>query len=447
MSKHVNGHLQGHTGGVFRPRLLPSGTVAEARPTVTMLYDERFTVDRAATIASNTPFAASHAGNTKLFNHDATYISGGVLVFDSLASATRMVIDAAAARSRLQGRVHYCKHDVIATSDFQSFSPIALVGEYPASNFWAVMEGEPGIIYKGGSPGFGDVRNLTGATQGNYQKKSAVQQSGTYEWAIVERTTGSMSLMRVNGGDWKVIWFEKALTLAAKMHVRNTACTGVPTIDRMATANTSWYPAPLVQHSFASATTPSDGLGQPETEGGGIAGTSVGDVTISGSALQMSTDTEGFVYFNAGQTGVSVGADLTVYDGSRVGIVFRVVDSANYMAAIVNSSNNTLRIVEVVAGVETTLVSQDSNLTPDFYDLPDASSIYLTVHVDGNNIRASYAPGGLHLTYVETTSSRFSTATNVGCLVSKGAGVNSSKATNLVAFKHVQDVPVMEEYP
>lgn len=444
MSKHVNGHLQGHIGGVFRPRLLPSGTAAETRPTVTMLYDERFTIDRAATIASNTPFAASHAGNTKLYNHGTGFILNGVYNINGAASV--MVIDAAAARARLQGRVHYCKHAIGTTSDFQTFLPISLVGESPAANWWAVQEGQPGIVFKGGAAGFGDVRNVTGTSQGNYQKKSAVQQNGTYEWAIVERTTGSMSLMRVNAGDWRVIWFEKSLTLAAKMHARNDA-SGVTTIDHMCTANTSWYPAPLVQHSFATATTPSDGLGQPETEGGGVVGTSVGDVTISGSALQMSTDTEGFVHFDTGQTSVSVGADLTVYDGSRVGVVFRVVDSANYMAAIVNSSNNTLRIVEVVAGVETTLVSQDSNLTPDFYDLPDASSIYLTVHVDGNNIRASYAPGALHLTYVETTSSRFSTATNVGCLVSKGAGVNSSKATNLVAFKHVQDVPVMEEYP
>lgn len=446
MPKHVNGHLQGHIGGVFRPRLLPSGTAAETRPTVTMLYDERFTIDRAATIASNTPFAASHVGNTKLYNHGTGFILNGVYNYASPASSNTMVIDAAAARSRLQGRVHYCKHTTGANTDLQSFIPISLVGESPAANWWALVEGEPGIVFKN-TPGPADVRNIAGTTHGNYQKKGAVTNNATYEWAIVERTTGSMSLMRVDAGDWKIIWFEKSLTLAGKMHSRQDTCAGVPTIDRMCTANTSWHPAPLVQHSFASATTPSDGLGQPETEGGGVTGTSVGAVTITASALQMSSDTEGFVHFDTGQTSVSVGADLTVYDGSRVGVVFRVVDSANYMAAIVNSSNNTLRIVEVVAGVETTLVSQDSNLTPDFYDLPDASSIYLTVHVDGNNIRASYAPGGLHLTYVETTSSRFSTATNVGCLVSKGAGVNSSKATNLVAFKHVQDVPVMEEYP
>lgn len=446
MGGHLFNHVQGHVAGLFRPGLLPTGS-ADTRPTVEMLYDERFTADRAATIASNTAFAASHVGQTKLYNHGASYISGGAFYFDTPASSVAMVIDAAAARSRLQGRVHYCKHPIGTTTDFQSFSPISLVGESPASNWWAVTEGQPGIIFKGGATGYGDIRNITGTTHGNYQKKSAVQQNGTYEWAIVERTSGSMSLMRVDGGDWKIIWFEKTLTLAAKMHARQSACAGVATLTRLATANTSWYPAPLVQHSFASATTPSDGAGQPETEGGGVTGTSVGSVTITGSALQMSADGEGFVYFQTGQTSVSLAADLTVYDGSRVGIVFRVQDANNYLAAVVDSTANTLKIIEVVAGVEATLASVDSNTAPDFYNLPDASSIYLTVHVDGNNLRAGYAPGSLHNTYTEVTSSRFAASTGAGCLVSKGAAVNSSKATNFVAFAHVQDVPEMEEWP
>lgn len=428
--------------------LLPYRTArraaAAARPTVTMLYDERFTIDLAATIASNTAFAASHVGQTKLYNHGASYISGGAFYFDSPASSVAMVIDAAAARSRLQGRVHYCKHPIGTTTDFHSFSPISLVGESPASNWWALMEGQPGIIFKGGSAGYGDLRNITGTTHGNYQWRFAVQQNGTYEWAIVERTSGSMSLMRVDGGDWKIIWFEKTLTLAAKMHARQSACAGVTTLTRLATANTSWYPAPLVQHSFASATTPSDGAGQPETEGGGVTGTSVGSVTISGSALQMSADGEGFVYFQTGQASVSLAADLTVYDGSRVGIVFRVQDANNYLAAVVDSTANTLKIIEVVAGVEATL---ESNTTGDAYNLPSGSAIYLTAHVDGNNVRASYAPGSLHDTYAQTTTSRFAASTGAGCLVSKGVAVSSSKATNFVAFANVQDVPEMEEYP
>jgi len=432
--------------GVARSSGQPRGGVV--RPTVTLIYDDQFTIDRAATIASNTAFAASHVGQTKLYNHSTSSISGGVFNYASPASSQTMVIDAAAARARLQGRVHYCKHAIPGgATDFQSFIPIALVGESPAANWWALVEGYPGILFKGGAAGFGDLRNITATTQGNYQKKAAVSAGKDYEWAIVERTTGSMSLMRVDAGDWRIIWFEKTLTLAAKMHSRQTACAGVPTIDRMCTAETSWHPAPLVQHSFASATTPSDGLGQPETEGGGITGTSVGAVTITGSALQMSSDTEGFVWFPTGEADISIGADLTVYDGSRVGIVFRVVDSANYLAAVVNSTANTLSIIEVVAGTPTTLVSQDSNLTPDFYDLPDASAIYLTVHVEGNAIRASYAPGVLHNSFVETTTTRFAGATGVGCLVSKGTGVNSSKATNLVAFANVQSVPLMEEYP
>jgi len=418
----------------------------DARPTVNMLWYEDFSLDRAAPLPSNTAFAAP-VGQTKVYSHSTSdYIGGGQFNYAAPSSSGAMIIDAAAGRARLQGRVHYCQHSTTASTDFQSFIPISLVGESPASNWWALQEGQPGIVFKNSSVP-GDVRNVTGSTHGNYQRKGAVTASHVYRWAIVERTIGSMSLMREDNGDWKIIWFEKVLTLAAKMHSRQNACGSVVAVDLMCTADTSWYPAPVLQHSFATSTTPSDGLGQPETEGGGIAGTSVGSVTISGSALQMSADTEGFVYFPTGEADISIAADLTVYDGSRVGIVFRVQDSANYLAAVVNSTANTLSIIEVVAGTPTTLVSQDSNLTPDFYNLPDASAIYLTVHVEGNAIRASYAPGSLHLTFVETTTTRFAGATGVGCLVSKGAGVNSSKATNLVAFANVQNVPVMEEYP
>lgn len=419
------------------------------RPIVTLIYDEQFTADKSAPIPSNTAFAASHVGQTKCYNHSASdSISGGKFNYATPGSSNAMVIDAAAARSRLQGRVHYCKHaTAVGATDFQSFLPIALVGESPASNWWALMEGQPGIIFKGGAAGFGDVRNLTPPTQGNYQWKSAVTQNGIYEWAIVERITGSMSLVRVDSGDWKVIWFEKSTTQSGKIHARQTSCGAVPTIDRLCTANTSWYPAPLVQHSFAAATTPSDGDGQPESEGGGIAGTSVGSVTISGSALQMSADGEGFVYFDAGQADVGICADLTVYDTSRAGIVFRVVDASNYLAVVVEPSTNTIKIIEVVAGVETTLASQDSNLTPDFYNLASGSAIYLTVFVDGNDIRAGYAPGALHLTHTSVASSRHAGATGVGCLVAKGAAASSAAAANLCAFALVQNVPEMEAYP
>lgn len=409
--------------------------------TVTLIYDDEFTIDRAAPLPSNTAFAASGVGNTKVFNRTNAAITGGKIEFNG--DSVLMVIDAAAARSRTAGRMHYCKHAIGTTTDFQSFSPISIVGESADANYWALVEGEPGIIFKGGTAGFGDIRNLTGATQGNYQWQSAVTQNHTYEWAILERTTGSFSFIRIDGGSWRLITFEKHTSDAGKMHARNSAG-GVTAIDRMCTANTNFLPTPLVAHSFASVTGPSDGAGQPETGGSGVAATTAGSVTISGSALQMSADSTGSVVFETGQTEIGISADFTVYDGSPCGLILRYQDASNYLMVRVNSTANTTALIEVVAGAETTLISEDSNDgTPDSYNLPDASAIRLQAHIDGNVIRAVYAPGSLHSTFVQYTTTRFSTATKAGVFVSKGSGVNSAKASNFVAFNQVQSLPTM----
>lgn len=415
--------------------------------TVQLIYDDDFTIDRSAPITNNSAFAASGVGNTKLwcFPSDGTgaSISGGLFNFNS-AAASGMVIDAAAKRTRTAGRIHYCKHAIGTTSDFQAFIPISIVGESGDSNYWATSEGEPGIIFKSGQPGFGDLRNLTGATQGNYQWQSAITQNHTYEFAILERgSAGSMSFMRIDAGSWRVITFEKHTTDAGKMHARNST-SGVTTIDRMCTANTNWAPTPLIAHSFASVTGPSDGTGQPETGGSGLSATTDGSVTITSSSLQMSADGTGSVVFETGQTEIGISADFTVYDGSPCGLILRYQDANNYLMVRVNSTANTTALIEVVAGVETTLASEDSNDgTPDSYDLPDASAIRLQAHIDGNVVRASYAPGSLHSTIVQYTTSRFASATKSGVFVTKGSGVNSAKASNFIAFAQVQSLPAM----
>ena len=81
------------------------------------------------------------------------------------------------------------------------------------------------------------------------------------------------------------------------------------------------------------------------------------------------------------------------------------------------------------------------------HNLASGSAIYLTVFVDGNDIRAGYAPGALHLTHTSVASSRHAGATGVGCLVAKGAAASSAAAANLCAFALVQNVPEMEAYP
>lgn len=410
--------------------------------TVTLIYDDDFTIDRAAPITGNSAFAASGAGNTKLYNNTNAAITGGVIAFNG--DTVIMVMDAAAGRSRTAGRIHYCKHAIGTTTDFQSFTPISLVGESPAANWWALTQGEPGIKFKGGTAGFGDIRNITGLSDGNYQWSSAVTQEKTYEWALLERgSAGSMSFMRIDAGSWRMITFEKHTTDAGKIQARNEAG-GVTSIDRLCTANTNWAPTPLVQHSFSSVTGPSDGAGQPETGGSGITLHTVGSVTITSGTLQMSADGTGSVDGDTGQTEIAVSADFTVYDGSPCGLILRKVDDLNYLMLKVNSSTNTLALIEVVAGSETTLISEDSNDgTPDSYDLPDASAIRLQAHIDGNVIRAVYSPGSLHSTFVQYTTTRFASATKAGVFVSKGSGVNSAKASNFVAFNQVQSLPTM----
>lgn len=405
--------------------------------TVTLIYDDDFTVDRAAPIASNTPFAASGAGNTKLYNPVNASISGGQLLFNGAPDC--FVIDAVnPGRARLAGRIHYCKHPIGATSDFQSFIPISLVGESPASNWWALTQGEPGVMFKGGT-GAGDIRNVTGSTDGNFQWKGKVTASASYEWAIIERTTGSFTLLRIDEGDWQIITLEKTTTAAAKMHARQIS-SGVTAIDRLCTANTSFIPAPLVQHSFDSALTPSDGAGQPEDGGDGVAATTVGSVQVSGNSLNMSADGTGMVVWDTGETDAAITVDATIYDGSPCGIVLRYVDSNNYLLVRLNSSADTIEIVEVVAGSETVLVSRAHNPgATDTYNLADGAAIVIKAHIDGNLIRAGHTPGALHDTFESYTTTRFAGSSTHGVMVSKGAAVNSSTATNFAAFAQVQN--------
>ena len=408
--------------------------------TVALIFDDDFTVDRSAPIANNSSFAASGAGNCKLwcFPADGTgaSISGGKF---NVNAATGWIIDVAAVRSRLAGRIHYVAFDSAASGSFTD-TRFGLVAD-SGTIYWASSGYGPAIVSKE-SPGSlrSDDAFLTGR---GYTWKANLTLSTLYEWCIIERPTGSFSLMRVNSGSWRFVTFEKHSNLEGKIAFYATGGQAVSSINRLCTANTSFIPTPLVQHSFASVTSPSDGAGQSETGGSGVAATTAGSVTISGSTLQMSADGTGSVVFETGVTEVAVAADFTVYDGSPCGLILRYQDALNYLMVRLNSTANTMAIVEVVAGAETTLVSQDSNVSPDFFDLADAADVMLQCHIDGNLIRTWYYQGSLHKTYTEWTTTRFASATQAGVFVSKGSGVNSSKASNLVVFAQTQSIPEM----
>lgn len=406
---------------------------------VTLIFDDDFTIDRAAPITNNSAFAADVIGNNKLWSFPAdgtgVSISGGKCNWNS---ATGWIIDTATARSRLAGRIHYCSFNSAASGIFTE-TRFGLVDD-SGTIYWASSIAGP-TIKASESPGSlrSDDAFLTGR---GYTWKANLTLSTLYEWCIIERPTGSFSLMRVNSGSWKIITFEKHSNLAGKIAFYATGGQAVSSINRLCTANTSFIPTPLVQHSFAMVTGPSDGAGQAETGGSGVAATTAGSVTISGSALQMSADGTGSVVFESGVTEVAVAADFTVYDGSPCGLILRYQDASNYLFVRLNSTANTIALVEVVGGSETTLVSMDS-ITGDSFDLANAAAVMLQAHIDGNLIRCWYYQGSLHKTYTEWTTTRFASATKAGVFVSKGAGVNSSKASNLVVFSQTQSIPDM----
>ena len=419
-----------------------SATLTVNEPiTVSLIFDDNFTIDRAAPLPNNNPYAASGAGTTLTYLVTGTTaaITGGQLVFGN--ATTILVTDGAAARSRLAGRIHYIKHPIGTTTDFLEWCPIALVAD-SGPTWWATYIGRPRINIKVGGPTSGSIRSDDGDSEfQGFSWQSKITENHSYEWAMIERTSGTFSLLNIDGAGWRIITFEKASTTAGKMMAKNNN-SGVTAIDRMCTANTSFTVTPLVQHSFASVTGPSDGSGQSETGGSGLAATTAGSVTISGSALQMSADSTGSVVFETGETEIAIAADFTIYDGSPCGLILRYQDASNYLIVRINSTDNSIAIVEVVAGSETTLVILDSDTGQDSYDLANAASTIVQAHIDGNLIRARYY-GPLHDGYVEWTTTRFAAATKAGVFVSKGSGVNSAKASNLVVFAQAQSLPEM----
>ncbi len=421
-----------------------SATLTVNQPiTVTLIYDDSFTTNRSAPITNNSAFAASGAGTTKVyaFPSDGTgvSISGGQFNYGSAVS-NGWVMDAADGRSRLAGRMHYVAFTAAASGSFQELV-FGLTAE--SGDLWWATGGVGPVINLKETPGSLRADDVGALTQG-YTWKSKLAYSDVVELMICERgSAGSFSFLRIAGGDWRMVALEKVTTLAGKI-----GCKGGPTavklLDRICTANTSFILTPLVQHSFASVTGPSDGAGQSETGGSGVAATTAGSVTISGSKLQMSADGTGSVVFETGATEVSVSADVQVYDSSPVGLIVRYQDASNYLIVRWNSTANTLAIVEVVAGSETTLTSKDSNDgAPDSYNVADGAQATIQCHIDGNLIRAWYTPGPLHSAYVQTTTTRFASATKAGVFVSRGTGVTSSNVDDFVVYNQVQTLPAM----
>lgn len=411
-----------------------------------MLFDEDFSVDKAATFAGNVAEPTSTGiGTRKWWNAKAgDNISNGVLNFDS---ATILIMaDGATSRARNAGRCHYAAFRVTSGTDFQAMHLGLAQSDNSTGNIWflgaaAVNTGMYTNDSINGS--IRDLRDYQTSPHSNYIHRAIIPPNAEVEFCIYERgTAGACLFYRINAGDWRLGWIENISDRSGIVVLRNDG-SGTGTIARrVLTADTDYRIAPIVQHSFDAALSPSDGLGQLETGGSGVAATTNGDVVIVSNKLAMNSDGTGHVVWEVGTTDWVGHVRCTVPNGSPVGVVLRWVDSSNYVYCEVDSTNDRLRLYEVVAGSPTTLATAAFNPgTTDTLNLADGADIRLVFRNVGDLIIVSMYPGALHDTIIQSATTRFNTATKCGVMVSKGAGVNSSTVEDLVIFSGVQTLP------
>lgn len=392
-------------------------------PSITsLLFDENFSVDKAATFTGNVAEPTSTGIGTRYWwnAQSGDNISNGVLNFH--ASTNLILSDAAADRARVAGTCHYLKWKNPAT-DFQSLwfglsqsantNGVMWIFSIPITGCY-MHEVSPGVLRNTGS-----YQSLP--AHGNYSQKNVFTGDEDAELMLVERgAAGVMLFYRINSGSWRLFSLETVSTLPGKIKFHNQGAGAALKVYRLASARTTFSPIPIVQHSFESALSPSDGAGQLETGGSGITAETTGSVAVVSNRLAMSADGEGKVVWQAGTTDWVMSLKAQVYDGSPVGVVVRWIDANNYLYVEVDSTNDRIRLYEVVGGSQTTLVTASFNPgSLDTLDLVDGANIELTVKNNGDSIIAVWHPGTLHDAFIQTTSTRFNTATKCGSIVKK----------------------------
>lgn len=418
-----------------------------------LLFHEDFSVDKAATFAGAVAEDTSTGIGQRVWWNAGTNdnISNGVLNY---ASNTNLILsDNADNRARLDGRCHYIRMLMGSSGDISSF----YFGLYQKTNTngyaWFLGSNPMSAMYLHESSGsLRDLRKEFSPSPGsNYQVRSVVAFNDLVEFVMLERNTAGLAFFyRIGGtGQYRLFYMEDQSSLAGRASAWNSSSTTSTPANRLqqfTTANTDFSFTPLVQHSFASVTGPSDGAGSPETGGNGVSAITVGDVTITGSKLAMSSDTEGIVVFDSGEKDICMSVRETVYDGSPCGVVLRYVDENNYLKCEVDSTNDTLILSEIVAGSETALVTK--NLNPGTTDTTDITDGYNATFIVRDNaddkIEITLFPGSLHDAFIEHTTTRFNTATKQGVIISKGTSVNSATAEDLVIFAGLMTLPAFE---
>jgi len=434
-----------------------SNAVTPTGPTLTtLLFDEDFSITRNP-LTGNTAYATgTGVGQIGFWNlKSGDYISGGVLNLDP-SQKNLLITDWAANRSRPTSgqnhRIHYVRATTKASGTFDGWDIFGLCGSNPSVNNWLLGNFDMGFMIHNVT---GDLRDRRGPwlknssglnyDRGSYQHTSYMNGfSQTVEAAVIERrNAGSMGFIRINSGDWRFVYAENISTQSGRL------CSAprppvVNNYQRLTTAVTTFEPQVLVQHSFASAVGPSDGTGQDFTGGSGVAATQSGSVTITGSQLAMSADGTGIVVFPTGSSDYCMTVETFVYDGSPCGPVMRYVDANNFLYVTIDSTASQLKLIEKVAGSDTTLST--INLNPGTTDTWNVGEqrIYWTVREYGTKLIVNIVAegGSTHDAYIQTTSTRFASSQNCGVRITKGAGVNSATARNLIVYPATQTLPV-----
>lgn len=398
----------------------------------------------AITLTSGTQIrTADTTGKWKYANGtSASSTSGGSLIIEDTALK---VSDARCDRPRQKGRLHYCKFGVQAAGTFQEFRPLFLCDEVSTSSnqWWANGQGVGFQIKTGPVLRWRRLSTNDGViVHGTY---SAMAVNSTQEMMIIERAgVGCFGLIK-ESGTWRLKAVDhEFVTYDCRLGVGNNGATAFGNLDRIVTEETGWVPQALVSHSFdqTDATTigPSDGNASGEPGGSNITPTQSGLIQVASDRCLLSGDGIGYVRWESGEDEVMVSARLTVRDSSRVGIIVRATDDNNGWIVRIDSTANTITIVERNAGTETTRATGTLSNTPDFQQITTDTEYWVTVVTEGSNIKAWIdGTASLHNSYVERASASFQdTATQHGLWIEKGSGVSSAAVRNFLVFAHAQ---------
>jgi hypothetical protein len=416
----------------------------------TVLFHEDFSEDKAATFpgAGTTEDTSTGIGQRRWHNASANdNISGNQLNY---ADNSNLLLSDAEDRARSQGRIHYFRVLIGPNYDFQSlwFGIATKSGD----TTWFLGRFITGMYLHETNGTIRDIRRYqpSGEAASNYQLRTEgaddlMSPGDVIEMAIYERgTTGVICHYRLNEtGPWIISSLENVSTVGGGANTWNQGFTAGTKGQALITADTEYNPTPLVQHSFDSVVGPSDGAGNQETGGNGIAGETFGDaLEISSNKLQVAgVSGEGGVVYNCGETDTVMHVHTNAFTNAPSGVIIRYIDSNNYIKAEADVDTDTISLIEVVDGVPNTLDSQDFSLTPDFYDLESGDDVIWSVTNDPNGkIRVRFYPGSLHLTYLESDTDRFNTSTRMGVILTKAASV-SATAEDLIIFERTQLLP------